>query len=114
MNRRFFLRVLLSLMLLMSQQMAIAHAMGHVINLRAAATAGTSQADNADLAKAIAQDQSCSQCLAFAQLGGPLGHAPALVTPLEFASSPVISLATEVPRSRAAWFFESRAPPFSN
>lgn len=71
MNRRVLFRVLLSLVLLVSQQMAIAHAISHW----SAATSGEqASAGESALSRAVAADKSCAQCLAFAQVGSALAH----------------------------------------
>jgi hypothetical protein len=69
----------LSFVLLFSQQMATAHALEHLTAALDAAQvlAGASDdqasgADASELAKAVAQHQNCHQCLALAQLAGPL------------------------------------------
>lgn len=114
MTRRSLIRVLLSLLLLLSQQMAIAHAMTHWAGSRDGAAqlhkAGGEQHERG-ISSAFAQDQTCEQCLAFAQIAGALG-------------SPARSFATDLAPSRAAnasvtqpgcvrttCAFQSRAPP---
>ena len=84
MTRLAFNRILLSLLLLFSQQMALSHALSHVtatfsaLQAHAAAVDAADLADSdSDLSNAIAQDKSCHQCLAFAQLFGPAGEHPA-------------------------------------
>ena len=101
MTRQAFIRVLLSLLLLVSQQMASSHAMSHL--------AGSISRD--DSSSLLAQDQSCQHCLAFAQLAGPLASTPpAFVLPRQTAS--VIDL-VEVrdAGARIILAFQSRGPP---
>lgn len=72
MTRQALVRILLSLLLLISQQMASSHVLSH---LTAKVSAQQALIDNAgELKSAVAQEQSCHQCLAFAQLATPLGH----------------------------------------
>ena len=67
MNRRVLFRVLLSLVLLVSQQMAIAHAISHW-SVAASASGEQAGAEENALSRAVAADKSCAQCLAFAQV----------------------------------------------
>lgn len=109
MTRQSFVRLLLSLLLLMSQQMATSHVMSHW-STGQQASAGAHQ-DGSALARAVAQDQSCDQCLAFAQLAGPLAsHAHGFAY-----ADPGITLAAAIApqpaRARLLRAFEPRAPP---
>lgn len=109
MMRRCIVHVLLSLLLLVSQQMAFAHAMSHWTGrlVYAPVAAG----EDRELAKAVAQDQSCNQCLALAHLATPVGS-----TLRQFVSP---DLQTEVVAARAmlqvlprtVCAFHPRAPP---
>ena len=110
MSRQIFTRVLLSLLLLLSQQMASAHALSHLAG-KIDGTVQLSQLDDGDLSSAFAQDQTCNQCLVFAQMATPLA-----------ASTPTFALgdATDVlartrsfiaPCARTVCVFQSRAPP---
>ena len=69
MSRRFAVRILLSLVLLLSQQMALSHALTHF----AGGAHSQQTAEDSRLSSAVAQDQSCDQCLSFAQLAGTVG-----------------------------------------
>ena len=101
MTRQAFVRVLLSLLLLVSQQMASSHAMSHL--------AGSLERD--DMSAVLAQDQSCQHCLAFAQLAGPLASAPpALVIPRQ-TSSLIELVDVRDAGARIILAFQSRAPP---
>ena len=99
MTRQAFIRVLLSLLLLVSQQMASSHAMSHL--------AGSLERDDA----VLAQDQSCQHCLAFAQLAVPLASAPpALVIPRQ-TSCAIELVDVRDAGARIILAFQSRAPP---
>ena len=63
MNRRSVLHVLFALLLLVAQQLAIAHAIGHVYSDTSARTS--------DQGEPVAE--FCDQCLALAQLGAAAG-----------------------------------------
>ena len=103
--RRSFQRVLLSLLLLLSQQMGIAHAVSHLSDGRQDGRQKTSQN------KQLPIEQACEQCLAYAQLGSGLTSAPALPL-LQAATSLVIDSTTAQYFSpRTVYAFQSRAPP---
>lgn len=111
MTRQGFVRILLSLLLLISQQMATAHVLSHLSgSLQQQQTAQLNQQDDG-LSSALAQHQSCSECLAFAQLAGPLGNSPRV-----FAAPAASALSFQPVEARAAGActilgFQSRAPP---
>ncbi|HEX8615176.1 MAG TPA: hypothetical protein VF800_28165 [Telluria sp.] len=111
MTRQSFIRILLSLLLLMSQQMATSHVMSHWSALQGGHAQATSYQDRSALARAVAQDQSCDQCLAFAQLAGPLAsHARGFA----FTDPGITLLAAIAPQAARALplrAFEPRAPP---
>jgi hypothetical protein len=110
MIRRSVTRVLLSLLLLLSQQMAIAHAVSHW-NGRVAPAAQNQQPGERSLSEAFAQDQSCAQCLAFAQIAGAVGSAPCRFVPPEINSHPVCGRSSQAACARTVCVFQSRAPP---
>ncbi|MES2128202.1 MAG: hypothetical protein V4463_13100 [Pseudomonadota bacterium] len=106
MNRRALLRVVLSIVLLLSQQMAIAHAISHW-----SGSARLVQDEGSRLSKAVATDQSCEQCLAFAQIASALGNAPRTFAATDVASIGVAMWAVSADCARPACPFQSRAPP---
>jgi hypothetical protein len=119
MTRRHLLRVLLSLLLLLSQQMAFSHAMSHwtgqlggSAQAHLAGESGNEDNDGA-LSSAFAQDQTCEQCLAFAQIAGAVGSTARSFAPPDAASSSIISSAGAVPCRRTVCAFRSRAPPIA-
>ncbi|ATQ77321.1 hypothetical protein CR152_24480 [Massilia violaceinigra] len=116
MTRQFSIRILLSLLLLMSQQMATMHVMSH---WSTASAGGQAQAEaqpqpdgeGSALSRAIARDQSCDQCLAFAQLAGPLpSHAHGFIF-ADAALAPAASISPQAARARTLNAFEPRGPP---
>jgi hypothetical protein len=113
-NRRSIVRILLSLLLLVSQQMAFTHALSH---LSGNAPAGASLRAHADrdgmLSKALAADQSCDQCLAFAQLAGPLGNTPRWFAVDAVGSEAIAGHASTPAPACTVCVFQSRAPPFA-
>jgi hypothetical protein len=110
MMRRSTFRLLLSLLLLMSQQMAIAHAVSHWTG-RAAPTALQQKFGEPNLSEAATLDQICSQCLAFAQIGGGVGSAPFRFIAADPGSSPVCAELVHDAGARTVCAYHSRAPP---
>lgn len=113
MIRRSTIRILLSLLLLLSQQMAIAHAVSHWSGRPAsgAPAAGQQQSGDRSLSEAFALDQSCSQCLAFAQIAGVVGSDPLRFVPFDNASARVCVDASHFLTARTDCAYHSRAPP---
>ena len=114
MMRRRIVHVLLSLLLLVSQQMAFAHAMSHWTGKLGATrpVAQLVQLDDKDLSSSVAQDRSCFQCLAFAQMASAIGSTPRQFAPLDLQAERVIALVTTELAPRTVCVFHSRAPPF--
>jgi hypothetical protein len=112
MIRRSTIHLLLSLLLLLSQQMAIAHAVSHWSGRATPAPpAAAQQSGERSLSEAFALDQSCSQCLAFAQIGGLVGSAPFRFDPVAAAASPVCVDASQAACARTVCAYHPRAPP---
>ena len=110
MTRQAFFRVLMSLLLLFSQQMATSHALAHVTG--AVETATVAQvASDADKSRSAAQDQSCNKCLVLAQLAAPLGANALSYALPELSSLPVDGAAVAAAHARTILAFQSRAPP---
>jgi hypothetical protein len=102
---RWLLALLLLVSLLMSQQLAVVHAVSHIADARP----HTSQHKQQN--KQLPAEQSCAQCLAFAQIDSALtGSAlPAQTTGIDVAVSLVPAAGRLGPDSFSA--FHSRAPP---
>jgi hypothetical protein len=108
--RRNIVYALLSLLLVLSQQLGIMHAVSHISAYRE----GTEQLqdrDDASATRGAALDHNCSQCLAFAQLANAL-DTPSFTFPTMEHKAPVVAIA-EVPLAcqRTVCVFNSRAPP---
>jgi hypothetical protein len=114
MNRRSLIRILLSLLLLLSQQMAISHAMTHWAGSREGAPqlhkAGAGQ-DKPGVGAAFAQDQTCEQCLAFAQIASAVGSSPRCFAFDSAASCATGPSATQPGCARTTCAFQPRGPP---
>ncbi|WP_020652339.1 hypothetical protein [Massilia niastensis] len=109
MSHRPVFRILLSLVLLLSQHMAMAHALSHWNGQLA--PAAQRQADDSELSSAFAHDRSCAQCLGFAQLGAPLAS-PARQCPPHGAGAALVRAAGDLPcRAQRLRAFDSRGPP---
>ncbi|MBD8531825.1 MULTISPECIES: hypothetical protein [unclassified Massilia] len=118
MMRRSIAHVLLSLLLLVSQQMAFAHAMSHWTGkiapahaLAASTSASIGFDAERDLSSSVAQDGSCSQCLAFAQMASAIGSTPRQFVPLDFQAERAGAFAAIAAPPRTVCAFHSRAPP---
>ena len=111
--RRPIVNVLLSLLLVLTQQMAFTHAVSHwSANRIADVVQAAAQADDdSGTVKAQSFDQSCEQCLAFAQIGTPIDSS-LYSFPLarDTASAVAVKLAVALCQ-RTVCVFHSRAPP---
>jgi hypothetical protein len=110
MSRKLFLRVVLSLLLLVSQQSALSHAMSHW-------TGGDDQTEQAQTgskrtpSNGTVHDANCAQCLSYAQMASAIGS-PAYVMPaLDLAAVHLVSPIPASDCARTDCVFQSRAPP---
>lgn len=100
MHKRPILRVMLSLLLLLAQQMSLAHGVSHGPAASAGAVAGV-------------DDGPCGQCLAFADLEPAPGadrYCPHL---MGATASPPPASPLPAPCARTVCVFLSRAPPLA-
>jgi hypothetical protein len=114
MIRRSVVHILLSLLLLVSQQMAFAHAMSHwtgkIGGTHPAASVLSGEVQK-DLSSSVAQDGSCSQCLAFAQVASAIGSTPRQFVPLDLQAERAGAFVATAAAPRTVCVFHSRAPP---
>ena len=111
-----FLALLLSLLLLGSQQAALAHMLGHAVAPAAAQLAtqlstDVAQGQDAEHGAALVLSHVCTTCIAFA--GADLAP-PAPVLPVAFAANNPAAMAVAVAPAPTLAFlaaFRSRAPP---
>ena len=111
--RRTFAPALLALLLVLSQQMGMAHALAHALAhvLTHALAHGQSQSQDGHDVKSLAPDQGCAQCLAFAQIGSALDTPPHFF-PAARDTAAAIALPGAQPKClRTVCVFQSRAPP---
>lgn len=125
MTRQVFVRVLMSLLLLFSQQIATSHVLTHWTGSVATAAlvqplsdADIVHADNVDADKGdpdnlrtAAKDQSCNKCLMLAQFGAPLVSSVLSYAAPQLPSLPVDGAAIAAAHARTILAFQSRAPP---
>lgn len=111
MSRQVVNRILLSLLLLLSQQMAFAHALSHWTGTLHSASAERHEYDDSSLSAAVAQDQTCDHCLALAQLVAPLGSTHRTFCSGDNAATAFISTDTGAHCARVVCGFNPRAPP---
>lgn len=106
--RRPIVHVLLSLLLVLSQLMAITHGVTHLSASRPGAVAASSGA-TPDTVPAL--DRGCEQCLAFAQIGAALdtGFYSFPVERVHAVAQAVVAPLAEC--QRHVCVFRSRAPP---
>jgi hypothetical protein len=110
MKRSLFIRVLLSLLLLVSQQMAVSHAMSHW-------TGSTDKSENVQFdgkskpSKVVAHEHSCAQCFAYAQLASTIGSSTYVWPAVDVQWMHLAALAPSADCARTVCVFQSRAPP---
>ena len=112
--RRNLCHVLLSLLLLISQQMGFSHALSHAAAASAqlAVQASDQAADDTGGITKLGLDHSCAQCLAFAQIGSA-ADTRFYSFPLadNDASVAIAYAAAALDCQRTVCGFLSRAPP---
>lgn len=108
-SRRAVIHAVLSLMLLLSQQLAISHVMSHWMDGRA--TAQEAQDSSRKAAGPLASDKHCQQCLAFAQIASAVGNSPQAFTVAGGADSCTLVSPISPLCRQAVAAFRARAPP---
>ncbi len=111
--KRNIVYALLSLLLVLSQQLGIVHAVSHLSDGRHAGAQVQQLQERGDssVSKNLALDQSCEQCLAFAQIASAVST-PFYSFPAASHAAPVATLAvTPLACQRTVCVFQSRAPP---
>ena len=107
-----FLALLLSLLLLGSQQAALAHMLGHATAAAAAQQANkVAQGEDAEHSAALALSHACTTCIAFA--GADAAPAAAILPPALPAGRSALPALAVPPAPTLAFIaaFRSRAPP---
>lgn len=101
--RKYFLPLLLAVLLLGAQQAGWIHALSHL----------GEQTGSASQSKQVPAEKLCQQCLAFAQVGAALQPASLQVAILPLENCPIPACAAMPAQVRQLLGFQSRAPPFS-
>jgi hypothetical protein len=109
-SRRAVIHVVLSLLLLLSQQMAISHVMSHWTDGRGT-TAQLSPDGSRKVAEPLASDKHCQQCLAFAQIASAVGNPPQTLAAIGGADGCTLAPAVAPLCRQAIAAFRARAPP---
>jgi hypothetical protein len=113
MTRQFFVRLLLSLLLLISQQMALSHVVTHWAGARDSVAQRARDGKDGAPSKSLAQDPVCEQCLAFAQLANAIGNLPRTFAALDLGASSVVPGVAHGAAVRPLRAFEPRGPPLA-
>lgn len=109
MSRQVLFRVLMSLLLLFSQQMATAHVISHWTG--SAETVSLSSASDEDKSRALALDHSCNKCLVFAQFAAPLPSSFTAFAAMQADPLPADGALVAAAHARTILAFQSRGPP---
>ena len=111
---RQLLHILLAVLLVLSQQLGMAHAVSHWSDFRH--TSEQQQATDVDgngLSSGLALDHNCSQCAAFASLASAI-HTPSFTFLAVDYSAPQAGVAlSQQTDARSARAYDSRAPPLA-
>lgn len=108
--RRNFFYVLLSLLLVFSQQMGYSHALSHAATGAVQAAAQQDEDASSSITK-LGLDHNCAQCLAFAQIASAVNNGFHSFPLPANTSVAVIPLPAPQDCQRAICGFRSRAPP---
>ncbi|WP_028102754.1 hypothetical protein [Pseudoduganella violaceinigra] len=112
---RQILHLLLAVLLVMSQQLGILHALSHWTDVRQTSEQQlVAEADDglsAGLSAGLALDHNCSQCAAFASLATAI-HTPNFsFLPLDYSAPQAGVALPQLLGARTARAYDSRAPP---
>lgn len=114
MHRRSILSILLSLVLLVSQQMGMTHVLGHwKAGIAGAQTASATDGGVNSAPKSLAHGSSCAHCSGYAQLGFALGTTWNAHLASDSSYAHYAAAETPVACARSACGFLSRAPPLN-
>jgi hypothetical protein len=110
MQRRSLRVILLSLILLFAQQMAMTHALGHMLGT-GNITASSQDTASSTGQKSLPHSASCPQCSSFASLGFALGTAWHINLDIDAVAALNTVPDTSLACIRTTCHFRSRAPP---
>jgi hypothetical protein len=100
--RRVFAHIAFALLLLLSQQLGVMHAVSHL---------SSDPASSSSQKNHLPSEMQCGQCLAFAALGSGLTGSPPSVIFFPVAADTAIAVLLVKPLTAALRAFNSRAPP---
>jgi hypothetical protein len=110
---RHILNALLALLLVLSQQLGMAHAVSHWSDYRHGSEQQAIGSGETALSPGLALDHNCSQCAAFASLASAI-HTPSFSFPAVAYSAPYAAAVSHAPHCAAgARAYDSRAPPLA-
>ena len=113
-SNRYILHVLLPMLLVLSQQLGMAHAVSHWSDIRhGSEQQQATDVDSNGLSAGLALDHNCSQCAAFASLATAI-HTSSFTFPAVDYSAPQLgAVLHQLPGARTARAYDSRAPPLA-
>ncbi|MCE3262457.1 MAG: hypothetical protein K0R43_1536 [Pseudoduganella sp.] len=109
-NRHLF-HVFLALLLVLSQQLGMAHAVSHWSDFRHGGEQQALSGNEPGLSAGLALDHNCSQCAAFASLANAVGTPHHAVLALDYTAPQAGAALAQPHGARSARAYDSRAPP---
>lgn len=112
MQRRSIVHVFLSLLLLLTQQIGVAHVYTHWSSIDRPA-ARLSEEEQAEHRKRIAAHKLCVECVSAAQIAAAITSSPPTLELSTISAGPIAMPVTLSACERTTCFFQSRAPPLA-
>jgi len=113
MRRRLpLVHVFLSLLLLFTQQLGVAHVYTHWLGVEQQ-NVRLSDEDQAEHRKRLAVDKICAECVSVAQMGAAITSSPLTLAISTLSTGPITIEATQAACERTTCVFQSRAPPLA-
>lgn len=116
MYRRRLVHACLALLLLLTQQLGVAHVYSHwggAEPLSGLVAADLSDEEQAEQRKRVAVDKVCAECLSVAQMAAAVPTAPLTLALSALGAGPVALPVTLPACERTVRVFDSRAPPLA-
>lgn len=113
-RRRHIVHAFLALLLLLTQQLGVAHVYSHfggAEQLSARQVAQLNGEEQAEYRKRVAVHKVCAECMTVAQLDAAISSAPLALTLSTLGAGPVTLPVTLPACERTVCVFQSRAPP---
>ena len=112
MQRRSIVHVFLALLLLLTQQIGVAHVYTHWSSIDRP-TAQLTDEEHAEHRKRVAADKLCAECVTAAQIAAAITSSPLTLELSTISAGPIAMPATLSACERTTCFFQSRAPPLA-